>query len=100
MQIIKLLPCVLIAGCASSNWYLNGRSQQEFQRHDMECQQYAKSAMDQQSAGQSAHTAGYGAGSGNAALAGVGFAGLLVQQSAYNGAYAKCMNYYGYTKAP
>jgi len=91
------LIAVLAAGCATTQtrWYLNGRTDAEFQAHGAQCAAQASQAMS----GQNLNTAGQFMGSGGQ-VAGLGLLMAAFEVGGLSARQSACMRDLGYTKAP
>lgn len=87
---------LLLTGCGgATQWYLNGNTEQQFRMDEAKCSAIASGNYQ----GQGAHYVGYGAGSGDSTLAGVGALLTALEYGDMMARYNNCMAQHGYTIA-
>lgn len=93
---LTVLVICLLQGCAGpTQWYLNGRTQQQFSMDDAKCTSIASGIYQ----GQGASSMGEGAALGDSNMLGLGALLSVFEYAEIKAIYNNCMRQHGYTIA-
>lgn len=90
-----IIALTILSGCGETKWYLNGRSNQQFQSDAYICRDYSQN--DNNNNG--ARFAGQGLGSNNSGVAAGGLAVAFLEAKRVEVEFCDCMQSKGYIKA-